>query len=153
MKVRRDVASVPSRSAKETWDAIVDLVTGPGSVDAATLGRASSIMESLIADEHAGKVPIVLKGVGSRLVVYLSFGEDAVDAGTSIDPLTWNPTAGDWSMTAPADADDVGWMNETLKARAPRIMVHDVAFPPAEEDPQESSKAMGISVDWGALRR
>jgi len=33
MKIRRDVASIPLRSAAETWRAIVDLVTGDGSVD------------------------------------------------------------------------------------------------------------------------
>ena len=33
MKIRRDIASVPLRSAEETWRAIIDLVTGDGSVD------------------------------------------------------------------------------------------------------------------------
>jgi hypothetical protein len=30
MKIRRNVASVPRRSAKDTWDVIIDLVTGRG---------------------------------------------------------------------------------------------------------------------------
>ena len=39
MKVRRDIASIPVRSAGETWQAIVDLITGEGSVDATPLRR------------------------------------------------------------------------------------------------------------------
>ena len=27
MKIRRDIASIPKRSAKETWQTIVDLIT------------------------------------------------------------------------------------------------------------------------------
>lgn len=51
MKVRRDIAAIPKRSAAETWRVIVDLVTGSGSVDAETLTAAASVLESLIADE------------------------------------------------------------------------------------------------------
>jgi hypothetical protein len=36
MRVRRDVSSVPFRSAGETWQVIIDLLTGKGSKDAAT---------------------------------------------------------------------------------------------------------------------
>ena len=46
MRIRRDIASVPVRSAKETWHAIVDLVTGEDSVDRQQLEAASSIMET-----------------------------------------------------------------------------------------------------------
>ena len=39
MKVRREIASVPLRTAGETWQAIVDLITGHGSIDAAAENR------------------------------------------------------------------------------------------------------------------
>jgi hypothetical protein len=152
MKVRRDIASIPRRSAKETWDAIVNLITGPGSVDTSKLRDAASIMESLITDEHPAKVPIILKGVGNRLVIYLSYGEDAMDADLSVDALTWNPTAGDWAMTAPSEATDVEWMNGTLKTRAPRIKIHDVAVPPVDEETDNAVKAGELSFNWGALK-
>jgi hypothetical protein len=151
VKVRRDIASIPRRSAKETWDAVVDLITGPGSVDSATLTEAASIMQSLIADEHPRKVPIVVKGAGNRLVIYLVVGEEAMDADMSVDELNWNPTKGNWSITAPADADDVDWMNKTLKTRAPRISVHDVNTVPSGDDEDISSETAGISINWGAL--
>lgn len=152
MKVRRDIASVPVRTAGETWQAIIDLITGAGSADAATLKAAASVMESLIADEHPATVPIVVKGSGPRLVVYCLYNEDAMEAGKDIDKLNWNPTAGDWAMTAPADEEDVTWMNRTLKTRAPRISVHDVAEPPADESEDAGAKAEVLAIDWGVLK-
>jgi len=150
MKVRRDIASIPRRSAAETWRAITDLITGSGSVDAATLTAAASVMESLIADEHPANAPIVVKGVGSRLVVYCLFGEDAMDADMDVPKLNWTPTAGNWAMSAPTDADDVAWMNKTLRERAARITVHDVKAPPDEEE-ESSASSQALKIDWGAL--
>lgn len=150
MKVKRTIASIPKRSAAQTWKAITDLVTGSGSVDATTLTAAASVMESVIADEHPATVPIVMKGVGSRLVIYCLYGEDAMDADIEVEKLNWNPTAGNWSMTAPSDAGDVAWMNKTLKDRAPRITIHDVCAP-AEESEETSTSLQALKIDWGAL--
>jgi hypothetical protein len=100
MKVRREIASIPVRTAAETWQAVIDLIAGTGSVDVATLKAAASVMESLIADEHATTVPIVVKGSGPRLVIYCLYNESAMEAGKDIDKLNWVPTAGDWAMTA-----------------------------------------------------
>ncbi|MBS3651951.1 hypothetical protein KEU06_25425 [Pseudaminobacter sp. 19-2017] len=149
MKVRREIASIPKRSATQTWTAIVDLITGAGTIDKKTLESAASIMESLIADEQPAKKPIVVKGVGSRLVIYLLYGEDAMEADLSVDKLSWNPTAGDWSMSAPSDPEDVDWMNKALKDRAPRIKVQDVNA--ASDDEESASGAQAVKIDWGAL--
>jgi hypothetical protein len=152
MKVRREIASLPVRSVGETWQAIIKLITGEGSVDADTLTAAASVMESLLADEHPATVPIVVKGNGPRLVIYCLYNEAAMEAGTAIDSLTWNPTGGkDWEITAPCEAADVTWMNDTLKSRAPRIKVHDVAAPPADDEAGESGSSQALKIDWGAL--
>ncbi|HBR51522.1 MAG TPA: hypothetical protein DEA71_15725 [Nitrospira sp.] len=149
MKVRRDVASVPVRSASETWRVIVELVTNTDSVDKQQLDSAASIMESLIADEMPARVPITFKGSGVRVVVYCLYNEDAKAQGLDIDKLHINPTAGDWSATAPCEAEDVAWMNKSLITRAPRIVVHDIDVTPADADDQPSAR--GLEIDWGAL--
>ena len=149
MKIRRHIASIPVRSAKETWAAITALVTGSGSVDADQLAAAGSIMESVIADEQPLTVPIVFKGSGPHLVIYCLYDEEAMEAGLDVDGLNANPTAGDWRMTAPCEDGDADWMNVTLKTRAPRITVHDASAPPDEEEPKSSAKA--LEIDWGAL--
>jgi hypothetical protein len=155
MKVRREIASVPLRTAGETWQAIVDLITGDDSIDAGTLKAAASVMESLIVDEHPACCPIVVKGEGPRLVIYLLYNEAAMEAGKDIDPLTWNPTGGPaWQITAPSEAGDVGWMNNTLKSRAPRITVHDAAAAPAdadEADDNASAQGQALKINWEVL--
>ena len=40
MRVRRDISSIPQRSASETWQRVVDLVTGKGSKDVQQLNAA-----------------------------------------------------------------------------------------------------------------
>jgi hypothetical protein len=151
MKIRREVASIPARSAKDTWSTIIELVTGPDSVDRNQLDAAASIMESLIADELPAGVPIVIKGAGPRVVIYCLYGEDAMEADLDVDPLIENPTAGDWRATAPCEAEDVAWMNTTLKTRASRISVHDVAEEPEDEDTVKRGAA--FTIDWEAVRK
>lgn len=156
MKVKREIASIPVRTAGETWQAIIDLITRAGSVDADTLKAAASVMESVIADEHPATVPIVVKGEGPRLVIYLLYNEAAMEAGKDVDPLNWNPTGETgWRMTAPAEASDVGWMGKTLKGRAPRITIHDAAVPPADEDEGKANATakQALKIDWGVLGR
>ncbi len=152
MRICRDIASIPVRSAKETWSAIVALVTGDGSVDREQLAAAASVVESLIADEQPAIAPIGFKGCGPRVVIYCLYDEDAMEAGLAIDSLNANPTAGDWQMTAPCEEDDVHWMNNTLKQRAPRMTVHAAHEPPADEGADGSDEAAKVlEIDWGAL--
>lgn len=152
MKVKREIASVPVRSAAETWTAIVALISRPDTPDVGTLTAAASIMESLIADEHPASVPIAVKGSGDRLVIYCRYNEEALELGAEIDPLTWNPTGGPgWKITAPTEAADVPWMNGTLKDRAPRITVHDITNPPTEEEETTKAAADALSINWGVL--
>lgn len=149
MKIRRDIASIPVRSAKETWQAIVDLVTGTDTVDRRQLAAASSILQSLIVDELVRDVPIVFSGSGPRLVIYCLYDEKAMGANLDIDPLSFNPTEGDWRATAPCEPDDVDWMNSRLKARAPRITVHEADKAPTGGATTGTKK---LQVDWEALR-
>lgn len=151
MRVRRDIASVPARSAKETWRAVIDLVTGDGTVDRQQLDAAASIMESVIADELPARTPIVFKGAGPRVLIYCLYNEDAMEAGLDLDKLGQNPTAGDWRVTAPCEEDDTAWMNTSLKDRAPRIMVHDVDQPPEGDTKDAEQAGKAFEIDWGAL--
>lgn len=152
MKIRRSIASVPARSAQETWRTIVDLVTGPDTIDREQLDAAASIMESLIADEQPASVPIVFKGGGPRVVVYCLYDEEAMEAGLDVDPLNANSTAGDWRVTAPCESEDMDWMNASLRQRAPRITVHAADEAPIEEDEAEKA-AVDFEIDWGALKK
>lgn len=150
MKVKRRVASLPFRSAAETWAVIVKLVTKKDSVDAGQLEAAASIVATAIADEHAGATPIVVKGEGPRLVIYTAHGTDAMDLGAAVDSLSWNPTGGpNWVVFVPCDAEDVGWMNAALKSRASRVVAYDAAAGLDEENAEV--RGAEVEINWGAL--
>jgi hypothetical protein len=157
MKIRRGISSIPFQSAGETWQRIIELVTGPDSKDVLQLKNAAGVMGSLIADEVPSKRAIMLEGVGPQLRIYCRFGMKAVEEGAKVDALTWNPTAGDWTMHVPCDADNLKWVKDSLAKTSPRIKVFDVdeADQAEEEELSEAAKSSNaLVVDWnieGAL--
>src|SRR5262245_54730584 len=114
MRIRRDLSSIPHRSASETWRRIVDLITGAGSKDVDQLERAAGLMASIITDEHPAARAILLEGVGPQLRIYCRYGLKAVEEGSAVDALTWNPTDGDWAMHVPCDDENIAWVRATL---------------------------------------
>jgi hypothetical protein len=151
MRVRRDISSIPHRSASDTWQRIVDLVTGADSRDAQQLKSAGAVIASVITDEHPSLRPILLEGVGPQLRIYCRYGLKAVEEGGSVDALTWNPTAGDWTMHVPCDTDNIEWVRASLGKTSPRIRVFDVTEDERAEDDQPSAVPNATSpivVDW-----
>lgn len=151
MRVRRDLSSIPCRSASETWQQIVDLITGSGSLDVKQLQDASGILASIITDEHPATRAITVEGVGAQLRLYCMYGMKAVEEGKKVDSLTWNPTAGDWTMRVPCDAENMSWVRSALAKSSPRIKVFDVEE--EERSEKEESFSMGkradsVTVDW-----
>ena len=151
MRVRRDISSVPFQSAGETWKRIMELVTGPGSKDIGQLHAAGSVVGSIITDELPAQRAIVLEGVGPQLRIYCRFGKKAVEAGEAVDVLTWNPTAGDWTMHVPCDAENMDWVKKSLAKTSPRIRIFDVA----EDERADAEDAVAatpgtndLTVDW-----
>ncbi len=149
MRIRRDISSIPERSASETWQRIIDLVTGSGSKDVQQLKTAAGVMGSIITDEHPSARAIVLEGVGPQLRIYCRYGMKAIEQRDHVDPLNWNPTAGDWTMHVPCDADNIDWVKESLSSTSPRIKVFDVKDEERAEDKEQQSSAKAeIVVDW-----
>ncbi len=150
MRVRRDVSSIPFRSAGETWQRIIDLVGGPESVDLQQLKNAAGVMGSIITDEHPAARAIMIEGVGPQLRIYCRYGMNAVEEGGTVDSLTWNPTAGDWTMHVPCDTENIDWVKTSLSESSPRIQVFDVAEADRadEEENDTAAKSSGIIVDW-----
>ncbi len=150
MRVRRDVSSIPFRSAGETWQRIIDLVGGPESVDLQQLKNAAGVMGSIITDKHPAARAIMIEGVGPQLRIYCRYGMNAVEEGGTVDSLTWNPTAGDWTMHVPCDTENIDWVKVSLSESSPRINVFDVAEADRaeQEENDTAAKRSGIIVDW-----
>jgi hypothetical protein len=150
MKVRRDVKSIPVRSAAETWTAFVELVTGPGTKYREELDAVGGIINSLIVDEHPAKAPFIMSGVGPRLVVYCSFASDAMTGDENLDDLSWNPTAGEWQLLVPCDEENLSWVRSALAKKSARVHAYDVDSPEEIDDAQESAEDAGLEIDWTA---
>ena len=149
MRVRRDISSVPYRSASETWDRIVALVTGPDSCDVRQITAAAGVMGSIITDEHLANRALILEGVGPQLRVYCVHGLKAIEEGGDVDPLTWNPTAGNWTMHVPCDSENIAWVRSTLLACSPRIRLFDVDGPETDEQLDAAeTKTNELVVNW-----
>lgn len=151
MRVRRDVSSIPFQSASETWQRIIDLVTGSGSKDTQQLKDAAGVMGSIIADEHPAARAIMLEGVGAQLRIYCRYGMKAVEEGGAVDALTWNPTAGDWTLHVPCDSENIDWVRTSLASTSPRVKVFNVAEADRAEDEDTiaaEKSSSGLIVDW-----
>lgn len=149
MRVRRDVSSIPHRSATETWQSMIDLITGPDSLDVKQLTGAGGVMGSIITDEHPSSRPIRVEGVGPQLRIYCRYGMKAAEEAGAIDRLTWNPTAGEWTMHVPCDSENLAWVRASLAKTSPRIRVFDVAAPDDASDEEAASQpADRLVVDW-----
>ena len=150
MRVRRDVSAIPVRSAGETWETIINLVSELDSRDIHQLRNAAGVMGSIITDEHPAIRAIMIEGVGPQLRIYCRYGMKAVEAGEAVDSLTWNPTAGDWTMHVPCDAENIEWVKESLSKSSPRVKVFDVAEAERVEEEEDGVAAKGsrVVVDW-----
>lgn len=128
----------------------MELVTASGSKDVEQLRRAAGVMGSIITDEHPARRAIMLEGVGAQLRIYLRYGLKALEEGAKVDSLTWNPTAGNWTMHIPCDEENIAWAKTSL-AECTRIKIFDVAEEDRGNDDEGVSAGQakgGIVVDW-----
>lgn len=152
MKVRREISSIPLRTAEATWDTIVELVAGEETVDGDQLIAAATVMASLITDEAFKDHPLTLAGVSHRLVIYLRHGAEAMESGAGIDRLNWNPTAGDWRLYVPCPDEDFDWAKRVLGERAPRFVVVKPGDAVGDDEKSDTAQEdLGQSVNWGVF--
>lgn len=132
----RQFAATPIRTASETWLAISELISKPGTAARTELANVTGIASCLLADETPKDNPMVVFGSGPRLRIYCLYGEDAV-VGDDKDEsdLSWNPTEGDWKMRLPCGTEDLEWVKKALSKLSNRITAYD---PEAEEDDEAS---------------
>jgi hypothetical protein len=151
MKVKREISSIPQRTAEKTWEVICDLITGKDSEDIAQLDRAASVLHSLIADELFCENPLTITGVSHRLIIYLRYRADALEEGDGVDSLEWNPTAGDWTMYVPCDDENFEWVKNSLASRAPRLVAHRTGETPWDDDKKATASEERLEINWGVL--
>jgi hypothetical protein len=139
--IARAFASIPTRSAAATWQAIADLIApDPQSVARRDLDAVRGIACSVITDEALRfPSPAVIHGVGPLLRVYGVYGNEALEGeDVNEEPLTFVPTDGDWHMSLPCPEDDLSWVTKALQERSARIRARVIGGD-VEEDRQAAS--------------
>lgn len=137
--VARRIRATPHRAVADAWQLIVDLIAGKNSSARLELLSIEGIAASIISTESPNDAPIVVRGGGPRVRIYCIYGDDAVsgdDANES--PLAQCPTDDAWTVSLPADADDVAWVKESLAKRSTHVTVREKSE--AVEDDESDSK-------------
>ena len=151
---RRDVRSTPHRDAGATWTAIIELLTRGASHAAKTeLEAVTGTVASLIADHAAAQAPIVVTCDGPRTRLYCLHDDDALDESDSNEsPLGFDALAGDWAISLPCPADDLGWVQAALKRHSARITARDAASGMSTDaQPAATSASKGLVLDREAF--
>lgn len=121
--------SNPQRDALDTWKAIVELLTqGRSGTDRTELLAVGGTAASIIAEHAAKDAAIVVTCEGPRTRIYTLHDDDAIDGSDAReDTLGYDPLKGDWKVSLPCPADDLDWVNNSLKKHSSRITARDSA--------------------------
>lgn len=148
--VARRIASIPVRLASDTWLRVISLVAPTNTVAQDELRRVTGIASSLITREAMKDSPIVVTGDGPRIRVYCVYGEDAVEgSGVNESPLADSPAeTSTWAVSLPCPADDLPWVQASLKRHSTRITARDMADrAPSESQEESSTSRASINLD------
>jgi hypothetical protein len=153
--VARTFVSIPVRSARETWNAICNLVAPESnSTVARELCSVAGVAASLISRE-AMTAPMVIYGSGPRLRVYCLYNADAIEGdGSNESALAFDATEGDWQMSLPCPADDITWVQAELAQRSRRISARDQNSKVGEDETEtDSAQSFVLKLDEEAFFR
>ena len=121
--VARTVASIPKRSATDTWRVIVDLIAPDAKSDARReLDAIAGVVCSLIADESLADDALLVYGAGPRVRVYAVYGDDAI-SGDRVQEgaLSFVATSDGWRISLPCPEADLAWVKQSLARVSTRI--------------------------------
>lgn len=148
---RRTFRSNPQRDALQTWIAIVDLLTQGRSGDSRTeLLAIGGVAASIIAEQAPKDAAIVVTCDGPRTRIYCLYDDEAIEGSdANEDVLGFDPLKGDWRMSLPCPADDLGWVLGALKKHSTRITARDRDTPLSEDASATATvmRAQGLVFD------
>ncbi len=149
--VSRRIRATPARSASAAWSVITELVTKPGSDARQELVDIEGVASCLIAEESLKTDPCVVFGSGPRLRVYCLYDDQAI-AGekASEGVLTFTPTEGDWRMSLPCAADDLAWVQKSLRERSTRVTAREAG---TAVEGEETSAAASAAAPTAVINR
>lgn len=121
--VARTVASIPQRTASDTWRVIVDLIAPDSKSEARRdLDAVAGIVCSLITDEALADDALLVYGAGPRVRIYAAYGDDAVSGDrVQESALSFIATADGWQLSLPCPEADLTWVKQSLARVSTRV--------------------------------
>ena len=124
--IARRVASTPKRTAADTWQVIIDMVSDQSSTARKTLESIAGVVSAIMVDEVPAEAPIVFTGKGPRIRIYCVYGEETLlDENCNEEPFVQKLTTEDWHMYLPCAKEDWKWVSESLSAVSNFITIYD----------------------------
>jgi hypothetical protein len=153
--ISRRMASVPVRTAVETWKTIVALLAAPNHTARGSLEAITSIAAMLIAEEYTQDAPIlVVPAAGPRIRIYTVHGAAAVDTDADAVPLPiWPLAESGWRLSLPCGIEDIDDVRASLKPY-PSIDVRDSTEEVTGDAEATAPRPAGsVSINYNELER
>ncbi len=141
--VARRIRATPVRGASDAWQVIVNLIAPKAGDARSELLSVEGIAASIISTESPKEAAFVVRGKGPRVRIYCLYDDEAIagdDANESA--LAEAPTDGDWSMSLPADVDDVAWVRDALAKKTKRVTVREKSEAVKDDEEQQSKQSV-----------
>jgi hypothetical protein len=122
--ISRRFAASPARTAADTWEAIVNVITAESEGAKQDLNSITGIIASIISDETPSKNAITIIGSGPRLRVYCLYGDDAIGDEANEASLSWKPFENNWEIYFPVESSDFDWVTMLLKEKNSRFKTY-----------------------------
>lgn len=151
--VARKVVASPVRTASEAWTVIVDILSKEGSSGRKGLEAVTGVACSLITDECFKNSPALVSGSGPQVGIYCIYDEDAIDGGRANEnPLSFDPTGGDWHMSLPCREEDLEWVKNALLEKSLRITAYNKDDnETGDRESSESANGHQVEIDKEAF--
>jgi hypothetical protein len=141
--IARRIRATPERSASDAWQVIVDLIAPNNGEARRELTAVEGIGATVISTETPKEAAIVVRGNGPRLRIYCLYDDEAIsgdDANEAV--LAEFPTDGDWTMSLPAELDDVEWIRDALAKKSSRVVVREKSETVDAGEPQSKQESI-----------
>jgi hypothetical protein len=150
--VARRIIAIPARPAAEVWNVIASLLAPDSSEARKEILSITGIASSLIASEAMKDASVVVSGKGPRVRIRCLYDEEAISGEDANEAkLAVYPTEGEWVMSLPCPAEDLKWLEESLRKLSLRITVRDLSAEPFIEsngtEDGGKTRAAEVTVD------
>jgi hypothetical protein len=143
------------RTAVETWNRIIALLTAPNQAARSALEMITNVVAMLVAEEYTRNTPIVvLPATGPRIRIYTVHGPAAVGTDDDAASLaTWPLVDSGWRLSFPCGIDDIDEVRAALR-RHTFVEVRDATERFAVDSEAAAPRLHGsVSINYDELER